>query len=265
GTTTSGTKVLINAEVMRCDLKIAIGSIVPHIMAGFGGGGKILLPGVAAYETIAALHRPREGKFSGTVSSMGAIDDNPLRRDIDETAALAGLDIKIDAIVNSRGETVAVYAGRPAEAFAAGLEDARKHYLTPAARDKDIVIANTFAKANEAVSGLLIAFSAVSPEGGDVVLMANAPEGQVTHYLVGPFGRTIGGLYPLRVKPPENVRRLIIYTEYPELSSLGYLEDTDRIVTANKWRDVLRLLREGHGDGASVAVYPNADIQYCAG
>ncbi|MFH1646305.1 MAG: lactate racemase domain-containing protein, partial [Chloroflexota bacterium] len=55
GTTAGGTRVLINAEVMRCDLKIAVGSIVPHIMAGFGGGGKIVLPGVAAYETIAAL------------------------------------------------------------------------------------------------------------------------------------------------------------------------------------------------------------------
>ncbi|HJX12745.1 MAG TPA: lactate racemase domain-containing protein, partial [Dehalococcoidales bacterium] len=265
GTTTAGTKVLINAEVMRCDLKIAVGSIVPHIMAGFGGGSKIILPGVAAYDTIVALHRPRKGKFSATVSGMGAIGDNPRRRDIDEAAALAGLDIKIDAIVNSRGETAAVYAGRPSEAFAAGLADARKHYLTPVARDKDIVIANTFAKANEAVSGLLIAFPALSRRGGDVVLIANAPEGQITHYLMGPFGQTIGGLYQLRLKPPENVRRLIIYTEYPELSSLGYLEDTDRIVTASKWRDVLRLLREGHGDGASVAIYPNADIQYCAG
>ena len=51
GTTRRGTRILINAEVMKCDLKIGIGSIVPHIMAGFGGGGKIVLPGVAAYET----------------------------------------------------------------------------------------------------------------------------------------------------------------------------------------------------------------------
>ena len=47
GTTTGGTKVNINAEVMQCDLKIGIGSIVPHEMAGFGGGSKIVLPGVA--------------------------------------------------------------------------------------------------------------------------------------------------------------------------------------------------------------------------
>ena len=58
GTTKRGTKLYINAEVMKCDLKIGIGSIVPHIMAGFGGGSKLVLPGVAAYETIVALHSP---------------------------------------------------------------------------------------------------------------------------------------------------------------------------------------------------------------
>jgi nickel-dependent lactate racemase len=41
GTTTRGTKLYFNAEVMKCDLKIGIGSVVPHIMAGFGGGGTL--------------------------------------------------------------------------------------------------------------------------------------------------------------------------------------------------------------------------------
>ncbi len=47
GTTSRGTPVSINSEVMACDLKIGIGSIVPHPLTGFGGGGKIVLPGVA--------------------------------------------------------------------------------------------------------------------------------------------------------------------------------------------------------------------------
>jgi len=85
GTTTGGTKININAEVMKCDLKIGIGSIVPHIMAGFGGGSKIVLPGVASYETVLALHSPRQeaAGFNNTVTGMGALADNPRRRDID--------------------------------------------------------------------------------------------------------------------------------------------------------------------------------------
>jgi nickel-dependent lactate racemase len=267
GTTSTGTRVLINAEVMKCDLKIGIGSIVPHIMAGFGGGGKIVLPGVAAYESIVALHAPRtssrRGGKKGIVSGMGALGDNPRRRDIDEAIKIVGLDMKIDAIVNARGETAAIYSGAPAQAYAAALAAAQKHYLTPAAKDKDIVIANSFAKANEAISGLMVAFPSIKKQGGDIVLIANAPEGQMTHYLMGPWGNDIGGKLQLRMKPPENVRHLIVYSEYPELASLNYLEGTDRVVMIDNWNDVLKLLGESHGAGTKAAVYPNADIQYC--
>jgi nickel-dependent lactate racemase len=267
GTTTRGTKVCINAEVMKCDLKIGIGSIVPHIMAGFGGGNKIVLPGVSAYETILALHTSpassgRAG-LRGTVTGMGAYQDNPRRRDINEAADIVGLDMKIDAVVNMWGEATDIFAGAPDPAYAAALEKAKAHYLTPAARDKDIVIANTFAKANEAISGLMVAFPSLSQRGGDVVLIANAPEGQVTHYLMGPFGESIGGKLSLKMKPPANVNRLIIFSEYPELSSRNYLEDTDKLRMVQDWKGVLKLLEEDHKSGAKVAVYPNSDIQYC--
>jgi nickel-dependent lactate racemase len=267
GTTSAGIKLSFNAEVMKCDLKIGIGSIVPHIMAGFGGGSKILLPGVAAYETILALHSPREIKgriVSGTVTGMGAIDDNPRRRDIDEAADIVGLDMKIDAVVNSQGQTVALFVGSPLPAYAAALKEARTHYLTAQAANADIVIANTFAKANEAISGLLIAFPSVSKKGGDVVLISNAPEGQTTHYMMGPFGNTIGGKLALQMKVPANVNRLIIFNQYPELASRRYLEESERVIMLSDWDDVLKLLKQNHSGRAKVAVYPNADIQYCA-
>jgi nickel-dependent lactate racemase len=265
GATSSGTKLNINAEVMRCDLKIGIGSIVPHIMAGFGGGGKIILPGASAYETVLALHSPRGAKGrGGTVSGMGVLDANPRRRDIDEAVDILGLDMKIDALVNTWGETVALFAGKPRPTYAAALEAARAHYLTPAALGKDIVIANAFAKANEAVSGLLIAFPSVARRGGDVVLIYNAPEGQATHYLMGPFGNDIGGQLQLQMKVPANVNRLIIYNEYPELAGRRYLEDAEKVIMLDKWDDVLALLKETHGSRVKVAVYPCADIQYTA-
>jgi nickel-dependent lactate racemase len=267
GTTTGGTKISINAEVMKCDLKIGIGSIVPHIMAGFGGGNKIVLPGIAAYETILAFHSPREtssrGSSSGTVSGMGLMEDNPQRRDIDEVAEIVGLDMKIDAVVNMWGETVALFAGKPQPAFAAALKEAKSHYLTPSAKEKDIVIANNYAKANEAITGLLIAFPSVAKSGGDVVLIANVPEGQITHYLMGPFGNDIGGELALKMKVPANVNRLILFNEYPEFACRNYIGDTDKVVMMNEWEDVLTLLKQAHGNQAKVAVYPNSDIQYC--
>jgi nickel-dependent lactate racemase len=268
GTTGRGIKLYLNAEFMKCDLKIGIGSVVPHIMAGFGGGGKIVLPGVAAYETILALHVSRtatgELEYKDAITGMGAIKDNPRRRDINEAAIMAGLDMKIDALVNGWGETVELFAGAPGPEYAAALEAAQKHYLTPSMKDGDVVIANTFAKANEAVSGLLVAFPSVRQEGGDVVLIANAPEGQMTHYLMGPFGNEIGGKLQLRMKIPGNVNRLIIYSEYPELASRNYLEDDGKVVMMHDWTDVKKLLEESHGPGTKAVVYPNADMQYCA-
>lgn len=265
GTTTRGTKVFINAEVMHCDLKIGIGSVVPHIMAGFGGGSKIILPGVASYESIVALHSPpSSGKagFGDTVTGMGVIENNIRRQDIDEAAAIAGLDMKIDAIVNMWGETVAVFAGAPEPTFSAALEMAKKHYLTPQARDKDIVIINAYAKANEAASGLPLAYASLSKKGSDIVLIANIPEGQVTHYLMGPFGKTISGKFSLRMPLPDNVKRLITLNEYPELSGQAYTGGSGNRVMVQSWEEALKLLKEDYGRNAKVAVYPNSDIQY---
>ena len=87
----------------------------------------------------------------------------------------------------------------------------------------------------------------------------------MTHYLMGPFGNEIGGLYQLRMEPPPNVKLLIVYSEFPERSSLCYLEDSERIMMMNDWSQVVSRLKQRHGDNARVVVYPNADIQYCAG
>jgi len=268
GTTSRGTKVSINAEVMKCDLKIAIGCITPHVMTGFGGGGKIILPGVASFESIEALHRlgakAQQECPDKPVVGMGIFDDNPMQLDIEEAVILAGLDVKIDCIVNMWGETIAIFGGAPVPAYAAGVREAKTHYLTPKAEDKDIVIANTFAKANEAATGLITAFPAVTGKGGDVILICNAPEGQVTHYLMSSFGKTIGGKLRLQIGLPSHVNHLIVYTEYPDIAGRGYFKESNKVLFMSSWDDVLQVLQELHGDNAKVAVYPNADIQYCA-
>lgn len=268
GDTTHGTKISINAEVMSCDLKIGIGSITPHIMAGFGGGGKIIMPGVASFETIKMLHclggKAGQKHRDKPIVGMGIFDNNPMRLDIEEAAVLAGLDVKVDCIVNTWGETIAIFAGALPPTYAAGVQEAKDHYLTPNVEEKDIVIANTFAKASEAASALATVFPTVSSKGGDVVLICNAPEGQVTHYLMGSFGKTIGGNLRLQIKLPQHVNHLIVYTEYPDIAGRGYFEKSDRVLFMSNWDEVLGVLQQFHGDNTKVAVYPNADIQYCA-
>ena len=266
GTTSLGTDLYINSEVMRCDFKIAFGSIVPHGFAGYGGGAKIVLPGLASLETIRALHRMMLGDSGGKsvdFTGMGCIADNPLRRNIEEAAVMVGLDLKIDAIVNKWGETVSLYAGAPEAAFQEGLGEARWHYLTPRARDCDVVVTNTFAKANEGEGGVITGFPSLKKTGGDLVLVCNAPEGHVVHYLFGYWGGANPDGFELIVKLPQNVNRLIVFSEYPDLTDAGFFSPRDKVLLVDKWDDVLRVLEQSHGDGAKVAVYSSAEIQYC--
>ena len=188
------TPVYINEEVISCDLRIAITGCVPHPGAGFGGGGKIVLPGVASQETIRYHHsQPQRplGSQQNNGSRMGKIENNNFREDIDQAADLAKIDFGITVIVNEWGDSVSVYTGTLRASHIKAVEEAKNHYLTPKVTGVDIVITNAYAKVNESNIGMGAALPAVSESGGDIVLIANAPEGQITHYLGSPFGKIL--------------------------------------------------------------------------
>jgi nickel-dependent lactate racemase len=268
GTTSYGTAVYANGEVMKCDLRIAIGSVVPHPNSGFGGGGKIVLPGICAMETIEHFHHQdcefREKYPGRELTGMGVFDENPLRLNIEEAAALVGLDMLIDCLINAWGETVAIFAGALKPAYGAAVSAAEAHYLTPKPETENVIIANTYAKADESIMiGLNTAFKVANPEGSDVVLIANAPDGQVTHYLLGTFGKTTRGNIELSASIPQNVNHVIVYSEYTDLAGRAYIEKSDKVLFMDNWGDVREALEQFHLAGARAAVLPSAEIQYC--
>ena len=124
------------------------------------------------------------------------------------------------------------------------------------------MIANSFAKVAECESGLEIAFPSVRKEGGDVVLIGNAPDGHVTHYLAGPWGKINCSKLKMQCGLAPNVNRLIIYSEYPDLTIYGYFANPENVLVLSKWDDVLNELARSRDGTIKVAVYPNADIQY---
>jgi nickel-dependent lactate racemase len=257
GTTSRGTKVSVNAEVLQCDFKIAIGTVTPHLFVVFGGGSKIILPGVSSFETILYNHT-----LTLDAAAKANYETHPIHLDMDEAVAMVGLDVNIEGLINLWGDTVALYAGELQQSHDAAIREAKSHYLTKRAKDKDIVIANTYIKVTESAGGLIAAFPSVKPGGGDVVLICNAPTGQVIHYLSGPWGKFVNSKNPIRIPIPPHINRLIVYTEYPDFTGLGYIESSDKVMMLSNWDDVLRVLKEGHGDKAAVAVYPNAEMPY---
>ena len=265
GTTPQGTPVELNDVVLSCDLRIGIGSVLPHPSMGFGGGPKIILPGVVSYKTIDAHHGPlceRLQQEGHGPSMRSGIAENAGWQDIAEAAKLARLDFSVNSILNMRREVVGVVAGHFVEAWRQGVQMAKRVYATEPASEADIVITNGYAKGNEA----MIAASApglgygAKGEGRDVVAISKCPQGVVVHYLSGDFG--LGANRPRRFQRlPEGVRRLIVYSPYPELSSRVFFGGEGRTFLS-EWQEVLKCLTDWHPNGARVVVYPDLTMQY---
>jgi len=267
GTTSWGTPVSVNAEVMSCDLKIGIGCIVPHPFTGFGGGGKIILPGVASIDTIEANHGPlmQRAIESGQRDSIGLghFDNNIIHLDVNEAARLAGLDIKIDAIVNLRREIAALFVGEVAAVHTEGVRVAREFYATEPVDGADIVIANAYSKANEAGLAIPVGARLIRENGGDLVILANTPEGQVTHYVMRSFGKSIGGrLWQPRSRLPSRVNRLMVFTPHIDRAGADWLAPPEAIIWLKTWDDVLKKLKMAYPGAARVVVIPDATVQY---
>lgn len=263
GTTKRGTRLSVNREVMSADLKIAIGCVTAHPQVGFSGGGKILLPGVAHIDSITHYHLevPKEAPES---CGLGKFDSNVMRFNIEEAARMAGLDFKIDVVVNERGATSGVFAGDFLEAHRQAVAEAKVLYaLDPAPKRKEIVIANAFTKPNEMPIAVLVGLLGLEAFRGTVVIIANAPEGQVVHYLLGRFGEEYGGRqYPVTAIP-DSVN-LIIQASHGDKTFADWFSNPEVVTFTQSWPETLRLLRPAHGTGTRVGVVPSATMAYYA-
>ena len=261
GKTSRGTPVSVNQEVMACDLKIGIGSIVPHSFSGFGGGGKIILPGVSHIDSIAYNHGKLIKDHPGSVG-VGKIEGNVPRFDIEEATRMAGLDLKIDAILNLRAEITALYVGDPILEHQEGVKLAKEVYATLPARNMDVVVVNAYSKPNESAIAPFIGIPSLKEEGGDLVIISNEPAGHVVHYLFGEFGRCGEGKLQLPRPLPTKVKRFIVLSPFKDHVGACFFGKVPSILWVKTWEEVLDLLKEEWKNKANVAVYPDGTIQY---
>jgi nickel-dependent lactate racemase len=270
GRTKYGTPVEVNAEVMACDLKIAIGCIVPHPYFGYGGGAKIVLPGVASMRSICYNHGDLGGYSTAQDHrkvhpscelAYGRVnEENILRLDSDEAASIIGLDMIVNVLVDLRRNSTDIFAGDVIKAQREGVEVAKEHYLAPVLPEADIVVSNAYSKASEAAIASWPVLTL--KEGGDLVLIVNAPTGQVTHYVHGRWGTDVFG--DLYLAPPnilDRTGRIILFSGYHERQPWLELAPPEKTVKVKTWEEVIEELKNRHKDKAKVAVYPDATIQ----
>ncbi len=269
GETSHGTPVEINKDYAEADLKIAVGMLSPHAFAGYSGGGKIIMPGLAGIETVHRNHKP---VISGLVGRTGQVKGNTRRDEIEEAARIAGLDWLVNTVSNSKAETSAVFAGEPEAVFLAAAEVAQQVYRTEVAYQNDIAIFNAFPKDTELIQALnsLNVWTSQNPErlivkpGGTVVFVTESSHGVGTHGLFGPGA-------PLFVRRDKhglfadilNGRDVAFYS--PNLyqpNMIGIYPPSVRLF--HDWLPLLDWLKAKHGSEASVAVFPTGPLQIAA-
>ena len=266
GQTKRGFDVCINGEFLNSDLRIGLGAITPHTMNGYGGGGKILFPGIASIDTIARNHTTateflqrnhlNSSKMTGNLAMRG------MREEIEEMTRMAGPFFKVDCLYNSRLELIDLYAGDPIQEYYAAIPAAQEAYGIPPIQEMDIVIVNVNAKASEATIATGFGAMALRP-GGDVVVVDLTRRGQATHYLFGSFGasthgRMMGAMPAVR---PE-MGRYLFWMPYPDLGASHWFGELDKQVYTSTWEDTLALLEEKYPKGAWVAVISDGTLAY---
>ena len=271
GKTSFGTKVEVSAEVMSCDLKVSIQNIVPHPSYGFGGGGKIVMPGCSSYDSIADHHGMIHKAFRETLritpdskGVKGFFDGNPLARDAMEFAKMAKIDFSINCMLNEKADIVTIFAGDIEKAYEPAVAAAKEHYRIPDTRDNDIAIANAYNKTDEAYIAMLSSFIAVKRTGGSSVTIANCHLGQVVHYLASSWGMSTGGRMWSKTSIPAWINHCVFYSEFTEARNRSLWQDKDlnKVLLSKSWTEVVSKLIEWHGLKAKVAIFPDGTSQY---
>ena len=140
GLTPAATPVLVNEAAAGADFSATISTVYPHALAAWGGGAKMVLPGISHISTIHCHHGRRSPGTRG-----GPPAESPARRDIEAAGRLFGLSASLCAVVNSRRELCGLCYGEPTRAHRAAVVLARKVGDTPVSGDPpDLIIANAY-------------------------------------------------------------------------------------------------------------------------
>ncbi|MFH1927838.1 MAG: nickel-dependent lactate racemase [Chloroflexota bacterium] len=188
GTTSSGLEIHINKKMRWADFVIGLGCIFPHAVAGFSGGGKIVVPGICGEATSGDMHWMMHGIPPTEIYGHA---DNPVRRIIDEVALEAGLNYLVDCVLDADGKVVALVTGHPVAAHRAGCDISRRVHSVAVPCQADIVLFDSYRtdldywQAIKAITPAGI----VMKEGGIVIQIAQCPEGvSASHPEVLEFG-----------------------------------------------------------------------------
>jgi lactate racemase len=178
GESGEGIPIWINRSVLEATFRIGVGNIVPHGVAGWSGGGKIIYPGVAGERTVDGFH----GAFGTSLDNRIGNVDSPIRLEIDSLVRHIGLEYIVNTILTGDGIVYRVVAGDYILAHRAGIPFAREVYSVRYESLADVAIVSSFPadidfwQAGKAV----YAGELLLRDGGTLILVTPCPE-RVAH------------------------------------------------------------------------------------
>lgn len=178
GTLPSGGECWVNQLACEADLLVSEGFIEPHFFAGYSGGRKAVLPGVAGRSTVLANHCAEF--IADPASRAGSLENNPIHRDMVWAAKQAGLSFILNVVLNGEKETIYAVAGDACQAHAEGCRFLESLCGAEAAL-ADIVITTNGGypldqNIYQAVKGMTAAEATVK-EGGVIIMLAKSNDG----------------------------------------------------------------------------------------
>jgi lactate racemase len=179
GNTRDGTPVLINRLAIEADLRILTGFIEPHFFAGFSGGPKAIMPGVAWLGTVMSNHGARQ--IGDPQSTWGVTVGNPIWEEMRDVAVRVGRNFLLNVALNEQREITGVFAGDLLEAHKVGIEFVRQSAMQPVPAAFDVVVTTNSGypldlNLYQGVKGMSAAARIVKP-GGLIILAAECREG----------------------------------------------------------------------------------------
>ncbi len=270
GKSKNGTPIIVNRLFMEMELKIAVGCILPHSMAGFGGGAKGIIPGLGGIDTLLANHSFGHYDADGKKYLHRHVGnpDNQLRLDMEDITREIGLDFIVNAVFNSQLQVAGLFAGDMVKAHREGCAFAKKVYHTSIIPEADVVILNAYPKDTEFVQvansfnvGGLNPEKLIRGRKSTIVLTSACSEGAGFHALMGPGMRLFA---PFEDKiPPRALAGAKTWLYSPNLSQAEIYPffESSTLPLYNEWEKLIEDLVPLHQSRAKVAVYPLGSIQ----
>lgn len=179
GTTANGVPAWIDTRYLQADLKITVGLIEPHLMAGYSGGRKLICPGIAALETVKVWHGPKF--LEDPRADCGIVQGNPVHEENTRIALMAGCDFIVNVCIDGQRRVTWLGAGDMIQAWEAGVRFCENVVKVGVAEPLDVVVTScagypldtTWYQAVKGLTGCL----GIVKQGGTIILAASLTEG----------------------------------------------------------------------------------------